>query len=55
MSPRLSTDEGGSACSSLSPSPAKKSPVIRFESVTKQYGGQSRPALDDVNVEVEKG
>jgi cell division transport system ATP-binding protein len=29
--------------------------VIRFESVTKQYGGQSRPALDDVNVEVEKG
>jgi cell division transport system ATP-binding protein len=29
--------------------------VIRFESVTKQYGGQNRPALDDVNVEVEKG
>jgi cell division transport system ATP-binding protein len=29
--------------------------VIRFESVTKQYGGQSRAALDDVNVEVEKG
>ena len=29
--------------------------MIRFESVTKQYGGQSRPALDDVNVEVEKG
>ena len=55
MPPRLRTDERGSACSSLSPSPAKKSPVIRFESVTKQYGGQSRPALDDVNVEVEKG
>jgi cell division transport system ATP-binding protein len=29
--------------------------VIRFESVTKQYGGLNRPALDDVNVEVEKG
>ena len=29
--------------------------MIRFESVTKQYGGQNRPALDDVNVEVEKG
>ena len=29
--------------------------MIRFESVTKQYGGQSRAALDDVNVEVEKG
>ena len=29
--------------------------MIRFESVTKQYGGLNRPALDDVNVEVEKG
>jgi cell division transport system ATP-binding protein len=29
--------------------------VIRFENVTKQYGGQNRPALDNVNVEVEKG
>jgi cell division transport system ATP-binding protein len=29
--------------------------VIRFENVTKQYGGQNRPALHDVNVEVEKG
>jgi len=29
--------------------------VIRFENVSKQYGGQNRPALDDVNVEVDKG
>ena len=29
--------------------------MIRFENVTKQYGGQNRPALHDVNVEVEKG
>ena len=29
--------------------------MIRFENVTKQYGGQNRPALDNVNVEVEKG
>jgi cell division transport system ATP-binding protein len=29
--------------------------VIRFENVSKLYGGQNRPALDDVNVEVEKG
>src|SRR3954464_11114748 len=37
------------------PRPPAKTPVIRFENVTKQYGGQGRPALDDVNVEVEKG
>src|SRR6185436_11267249 len=37
------------------PQPGREPPVIRFESVTKQYGGQNRPALDDVNVEVEKG
>jgi cell division transport system ATP-binding protein len=29
--------------------------VIRFENVTKAYVGQSRAALDDVSVEVEKG
>jgi cell division transport system ATP-binding protein len=29
--------------------------VIRFENVTKQYGKHSRPALQDVNVEVESG
>jgi cell division transport system ATP-binding protein len=29
--------------------------VIRFENVSKQYGATSRPALDDVSVEVEKG
>jgi cell division transport system ATP-binding protein len=29
--------------------------VIRFENVTKQYGGQNRPALHNVDVEVEKG
>jgi cell division transport system ATP-binding protein len=29
--------------------------VIRFENVTKQYGRSNRPALDNVNVEVEKG
>src|SRR6476469_4248551 len=37
------------------PQPGRGPLVIRFESVTKQYGGQNRPALDDVNVEVEKG
>jgi cell division transport system ATP-binding protein len=29
--------------------------VIRFENVTKAYAGQRRPALDSVDVEVEKG
>ncbi len=29
--------------------------MIKFENVSKQYGGTSRPALDDVSVEVEKG
>jgi cell division transport system ATP-binding protein len=29
--------------------------VIRFQNVSKQYGGTSRPALDDVSVEVEDG
>jgi cell division transport system ATP-binding protein len=29
--------------------------VIRFENVTKQYSKLSRPALQDVNVEVERG
>jgi len=29
--------------------------VIRFENVTKQYGGLNRPALNNVDVEVEKG
>jgi cell division transport system ATP-binding protein len=29
--------------------------VIRFENVSKQYGGTSRPALDNVSVEVEDG
>ncbi|MGN6578058.1 MAG: cell division ATP-binding protein FtsE, partial [Nocardioides sp.] len=29
--------------------------MIRFENVTKTYAGQSRAALDDVTVEVEKG
>src|SRR6478609_1500338 len=37
------------------PQPGRGPLVIRFESVTKQYGGLNRPALDDVNVEVEKG
>ena len=40
---------------SMSPNPANPLPVIRFENVTKSYAGQSRSALDDVNVEVEKG
>ena len=39
----------------LSPSPAALTPVIRFENVSKQYGGTNRPALDGVTVEVEKG
>ncbi len=29
--------------------------MIRFENVTKQYPSQTRPALEDVSVEVEKG
>jgi cell division transport system ATP-binding protein len=29
--------------------------VIRFENVSKEYGASSRPALDDVSVELEKG
>jgi cell division transport system ATP-binding protein len=29
--------------------------VIRFENVSKQYGGTNRPALDNVDVEIEKG
>ncbi len=29
--------------------------MIRFEHVTKQYGGTSRPALDHVDVEIAKG
>ena len=29
--------------------------MIRFENVTKTYAGQSRAALDDVSLEVEKG
>jgi cell division transport system ATP-binding protein len=29
--------------------------VIRFEKVSKSYGGQRRPALDDVDVDIEKG
>jgi cell division transport system ATP-binding protein len=29
--------------------------VIRFENVSKQYGGTSRPARDSVTVEVQKG
>jgi cell division transport system ATP-binding protein len=29
--------------------------VIRFEDVTKTYDGQTRPALDRVSVEIEKG
>ncbi|MFL6133923.1 MAG: cell division ATP-binding protein FtsE [Nocardioidaceae bacterium] len=29
--------------------------MIRFENVTKQYGGLNRPALNNVDVEVEKG
>ena len=39
----------------VSPNPATNTPVIRFENVTKSYAGQSRAALDDVTVEVEKG
>jgi cell division transport system ATP-binding protein len=29
--------------------------VIRFEKVSKSYDGQNRPALDNVDVEIEKG
>ena len=37
------------------PEPGLPTPVIRFENVSKTYGGQTRPALSDVTVEVEKG
>jgi cell division transport system ATP-binding protein len=40
---------------SLSPSPTGTPVVIRFENVSKEYGASSRPALDDVSVELEKG
>src|SRR5258708_9746142 len=30
-------------------------PVIHFENVTKTYPNQSRPALESVNLDVEKG
>ncbi len=30
-------------------------PVIRFEKVSKAYDGQTRPALDNVDVDIEKG
>ena len=30
-------------------------PVIRFDDVTKIYPGQTKPALDDVSLEIEKG
>src|SRR5512145_914598 len=53
MSP--SRTVGEATCPLLSPSPARPLPVIRFENVTKTYAGQSRAALDDVTVEVEKG
>ena len=29
--------------------------MIRFEDVTKQYPNQTRPALEDVSVDIEKG
>ncbi len=29
--------------------------MIRFDNVTKLYANQTRPALDDVSVEIEKG
>ncbi len=29
--------------------------MIRFENVSKQYGATSRPALDDVSVDIDKG
>ncbi|MBA2773933.1 MAG: cell division ATP-binding protein FtsE [Nocardioidaceae bacterium] len=29
--------------------------MIRFEKVSKSYDGQTRPALDDIDVEIEKG
>src|SRR4051812_46247093 len=46
-----------SACTG-SPCPRARPPphlVIRFENVSKSYGDTSRPALDGVTVEVEKG
>ena len=35
--------------------PVAPQPVIRFENVSSTYPGQSRPALSDVSVDVEKG
>jgi cell division transport system ATP-binding protein len=39
----------------LLPTLVRTARVIRFENVTKVYPGTSRPALDDVSIEVEKG
>ena len=54
MPPRLEMTRRGTHAPHI-PQPGHPTSVIRFESVTKQYGGSARPALDDVTVEVEKG
>jgi cell division transport system ATP-binding protein len=37
------------------PDPAGQTPVIRFDDVTKLYPSQTRPALDAISLEIEKG
>ena len=42
------------ACVHISPSTCD-GPVIHFDNVTKTYANQSRPALENVSLDVEKG
>jgi len=39
----------------LTSSPGRRETVIRFDNVTKTYSGQQRAALEDIDVEVDKG
>ena len=43
------------ACFPPVPDPAGQTPVIRFDDVTKHYPSQTRPALDSISLEIEKG
>src|SRR5215472_12344017 len=55
--PRLSRDQTGAHARAPVPDSIERSdgPVIHFESVTKTYPNQSRPALESVDLDVEKG
>jgi cell division transport system ATP-binding protein len=51
---RAEPARGGVVSRPLSPS-ACDGPVIHFDNVTKLYPSQNRPALENVNIDVEKG